>query len=418
MTTEEGGPDIDRFMTAARGRFPLSAEMSSATVWSATSDGIPQPDKHLSTLKWLNGLVLPGLLGIDHFYLRSPWTGLMKMLTVGGLGLWWLWDTFQVFTEGDRVEMYGMTAPFDLKTGIGQGMITAGPTHYEQRSSFSWWQAAAIFSFLGADCFLLGQWGKGARKITELALFLAFLIPVLSAYDGHIGSILSFGKLISLVAAAYIGLIIGTEWFLVVSQTFTAPQELFNRGIQVNPKEAEMLNAFRPLIENLTFLSEETRERIIRDMSYISVNGKELLYKFQILHRDPAATPEELAAQEEESESSETRDGTWNWLISYLVLIASPFLFIGYLIMKIFQYGARAIKYFFLPELAVVDIQAAAATKVAEEAYKKATGEPFQYGGGRKSEQTLESVVLGGTVAALAGAGALKFLVDYLMAEK
>ena len=87
--------------------------------------------------------------------------------------------------------------------------------------------------------------------------------------------------------------------------------------------------------------------------------------------------------------------------------------------MKAFKYGARAIKYFFLPELAVVDIQAAAATKAAEEAYKVATGEQYKAGGGRKTpEQTLESVVLGGTVAALAGAGALKFLVDYLMAEK
>lgn len=415
MTTEKEDPD--RFMTAARGRFPLSAEMSSATVWSATSDGIPQPDKHLSTLRWLNGLVLPGLLGIDHFYLRSPWTGLMKMFTIGGLGLWWLWDTFQVFTEGDRVEMYGMTAPFDLKTGIGQGMITAGTTYYEQRSSFSWWQAAAIFSFLGADCFLLGQWGKGARKITELALFLAFLIPVLSAYDGHIGSILSFGKLLGLVAAAYIGLIIGTEWFLVVSQTFTAPQELFNRGIQVAPKEAEMLNAFRPLIENLTFLSEETRERIIRDMSYISINGKELLYKFQILHRDPSATPEELAAQETEVESSETRDGTWNWLISYLVLLASPIL----LLIQGITFVVKAIVYFIFPEKLVADEmvkgQLEQLKRAAEGKALETVVGAVQSGGGRKT-QTLESVVLGGTVAALAGAGALKFLVDYLMAEK
>ena len=33
-----------------------------------------------------------GYFGADRFYLNSPILGLLKLLTVGGLGLWWLAD--------------------------------------------------------------------------------------------------------------------------------------------------------------------------------------------------------------------------------------------------------------------------------------------------------------------------------------
>ena len=33
-----------------------------------------------------------GYLGADRFYLNSPMLGFLKLVTVGGLGLWWLAD--------------------------------------------------------------------------------------------------------------------------------------------------------------------------------------------------------------------------------------------------------------------------------------------------------------------------------------
>ena len=36
--------------------------------------------------------VLVGGLGIDRFYLGKYGTGILKLITLGGLGLWWLID--------------------------------------------------------------------------------------------------------------------------------------------------------------------------------------------------------------------------------------------------------------------------------------------------------------------------------------
>ena len=36
--------------------------------------------------------IFVGYLGIDRMYLGKVWTGLLKLITAGGLGLWWLID--------------------------------------------------------------------------------------------------------------------------------------------------------------------------------------------------------------------------------------------------------------------------------------------------------------------------------------
>jgi len=103
----------------------------------AGEDGVPRPDIHRETLWWWSAL--GGLLGLDHFYARSPWTGFAKMFTVGGFGLWWLWDVCQIAFEKERVVRYGLSTPFDIVTGIAQGMITEKPTLYKSDGSFGFW---------------------------------------------------------------------------------------------------------------------------------------------------------------------------------------------------------------------------------------------------------------------------------------
>ena len=60
-------------------------------------EGDPLPMRSLRTA-WLLALCL-GFTGADRFYLRRPVTGTLKLLTLGGLGIWWLIDLFRITKE-------------------------------------------------------------------------------------------------------------------------------------------------------------------------------------------------------------------------------------------------------------------------------------------------------------------------------
>lgn len=39
-----------------------------------------------------------GEFGIDRFYLGKIGTGILKMVTIGGAGIWWIYDIIMVLT--------------------------------------------------------------------------------------------------------------------------------------------------------------------------------------------------------------------------------------------------------------------------------------------------------------------------------
>jgi TM2 domain-containing membrane protein YozV len=41
-----------------------------------------------------------GELGVDRFYLGHIGTGVLKLITVGGFGIWWLIDIILIATNG------------------------------------------------------------------------------------------------------------------------------------------------------------------------------------------------------------------------------------------------------------------------------------------------------------------------------
>ena len=64
---------------------------------------------------WLAALLLSiflGELGIDRFYLGKIGTGILKLITLGGFGIWWLIDVILIATN-------------NMKDGQGRALLKA-----------------------------------------------------------------------------------------------------------------------------------------------------------------------------------------------------------------------------------------------------------------------------------------------------
>ncbi|MGA0352299.1 MAG: TM2 domain-containing protein [Poseidonia sp.] len=68
--------------------------------------GTVMPQEAMNSEKdWIITLVLSilvGGLGIDRFYTGSVILGILKLITLGGLGLWWLIDLIMLVTGNYR----------------------------------------------------------------------------------------------------------------------------------------------------------------------------------------------------------------------------------------------------------------------------------------------------------------------------
>jgi TM2 domain-containing membrane protein YozV len=56
----------------------------------------------MSQKKWTTALILSillGGLGIDRFYLGYTLLGILKLITGGGLGIWWLIDVILILMD-------------------------------------------------------------------------------------------------------------------------------------------------------------------------------------------------------------------------------------------------------------------------------------------------------------------------------
>jgi len=77
---------MSNFMKEVKGRVPLQTGYGSATSMKTTfiqgspGLGVPRPDITIGMLQLLACFPLTGMLGLDHFYIRSPVTGLIKFL--------------------------------------------------------------------------------------------------------------------------------------------------------------------------------------------------------------------------------------------------------------------------------------------------------------------------------------------------
>ncbi|RKR30306.1 TM2 domain-containing protein [Arthrobacter oryzae] len=78
--------------------WPVQNQDVPPTQQYAPSFGRGLPPRRSLRTAWLLALFL-GFTGADRFYLRQPVTGTLKLLTLGGAGIWWLIDLFRITGE-------------------------------------------------------------------------------------------------------------------------------------------------------------------------------------------------------------------------------------------------------------------------------------------------------------------------------
>jgi len=444
MATEDGGNTVspvldqdsgDPFMNAVKGKYKISESRSAAAYWNP-EDGIPRPDCDLTILKWLSTFPITGLLGLDHFYLRSPITGITKLVTGGGLGLWYLWDVCQIWLETDRVLNYGLSTPFDLQLGIAQGMITDKPTNYTSDSYFSLWIFGIILGFIGLDSAALKNWGNTLLKALLFSLFVWSMIVVVQI--GQTG--FTIGWLFSLFFILYAFSPVIAQYVSVLLKVF-GPADIFETGISFKGKEYDSYYGIMKYFIDILPMTAAEKEKIMFDLTY-NVSGAELEKNFEIKHG---------------GSTSDQGDNKYpgNSIISFIIYLVSPIWAVIYGIYKLGLSGVSK-----LPmgqaakiassaidttstlanlaskgaELGVLPVNEAIETKKAEAEAEAVnpiktkinigTGpRPInvgQVGGSDPLSDSLssESQILGAALIALIAGGSLKGLVDYLMQGK
>lgn len=80
--------------------------------------------------------ILFGFLGLHHFYLRSPQTGLLFLIfNILTLGYWWFYDILQLATtEHKDLNAYGLSTPWGA-AGIAQGMFMCTTEEEKQQEA-------------------------------------------------------------------------------------------------------------------------------------------------------------------------------------------------------------------------------------------------------------------------------------------
>jgi hypothetical protein len=307
-------------MKAAERRFPLSENPGAARYWTG-SDGVARPDREYWRLA-VFAIVL-GVMGADHFYLRSPKTGFLKMLTFGGFGLWWLWDVVQLLTEKERVLNYGMTTPFDIATGIGQGMVTDKSTNYKSNASYGLWTWSTIFGFLGLDSmFVMKNMGQGMRKFFEGIIFIGSLVSIISlgimglpsGFFAKIGAII--GGIFAAMGAVIFGTMIGAQWFITIRKALSPPENLFQEGITLTDSEDKQVNSLVSWLMKNMDMTDERKEQVIQDIKYGSMTPERMRAMFQVYHPSegsPSISPD----------SGNAKDNPGS-LPSFLLYISAP----------------------------------------------------------------------------------------------
>ena len=117
-----------------------------------TQPSAPSDRSFIAT--WMFAWLL-GFLGVDRFYLGKVGTGILKLLTVGGFGIWWLIDLILVLAGVQRdkegrllpdYEQHKMIAWIITAAGFGLWILTTAISSafssfwVQMAPMMQWWQ--------------------------------------------------------------------------------------------------------------------------------------------------------------------------------------------------------------------------------------------------------------------------------------
>lgn len=130
---------------AAPGQYP-SGQYPSGQYPSQYPPGQPaHEDGKLFVVTWLFSLLL-GFLGVDRFYLGKVGTGILKLITIGGFGIWYLIDLVLTLAGAQRDK---------------QGRPLVGYDHNKQIAWIITAVAAVLWIIGSALSSLFGFWQGG-----------------------------------------------------------------------------------------------------------------------------------------------------------------------------------------------------------------------------------------------------------------
>ena len=128
--------------------------------------------------------VIGGFVGADHFWIRSPATGILKFwINIFTLGAWYFYDIIQIFKDKETVLKTGLSIPILGAQGIGAGIFTDGKNtkSKDEPGVTSPWRWLVFLMLVwypfGLDSFVAGD-GMGAI-VKFIGTFLPLLWPIM-----------------------------------------------------------------------------------------------------------------------------------------------------------------------------------------------------------------------------------------------
>lgn len=132
---------------------------------------------YLSYDVFLGLSILGGLLALDHLYLRSPLTFLLKIvLNIITLGTWWLYDATQAVFNKDVVKVFGLGVPGLGPKGIAAGVLASDVPDKKHMAFFIYALALILGGIFGLDSFIVGD--KQSGLIRLVCLITGILAPI------------------------------------------------------------------------------------------------------------------------------------------------------------------------------------------------------------------------------------------------